>query len=160
MYLSLSYSYLACVRVHINQYIICFCACVSVCFHAHVIGYISSHIFSTHPHSCVHMHAAGACVGAIEYGFRWAELLRCSFLRIQPLTWYPVGSGGSLRLGAPQGSHGVLTGTPSAPAAACASVRPRVLTGYSRVPRRQPAPSRATVALLGLAPVAARAPFQ
>ena len=66
------------------------------------------------------MHAAGACVGAIEYGFRWAELLRCSFLRIQPLTWYPVGSGGSLRLGTPQGTHGVLTGTPSAPAAACA----------------------------------------
>ena len=55
----------------------------------------------------------------------WSSFGR-SFLRIQPLTWYPKDSGGSLRLGAPQGTHGVLTGyaqrTSRTPAAACASV--------------------------------------
>jgi hypothetical protein len=50
-------------------------------------------------------------VGGSEYcawGFLSVRL--CSFLRIQPLTWYPKDSGGSLRLGA----------------------RARVLTGYSQ----------------------------
>ena len=49
-------------------------------------------------------------MGGIEY-CAWSSFRR-SFLRIQPLTWYPKDSGGSLRLGA------------------LASV----LTGYSRVP--------------------------
>ena len=47
----------------------------------------------------------------------WSSFGR-SFLRIQPLTWYPKDSGGSLRLGArarvltgySQGTHRVLTG--------------------------------------------------
>ncbi len=77
-----------------------------------------------HPQPCAHVRACVRRVQLSEGGVRLgAELIPsvrrsyvvvlgtahgpipsvrlCSFLRIQPLTWHPVGSGGSLRLGAP-----------------------------------------------------------
>jgi hypothetical protein len=45
-------------------------------------------------------HRRGRAVGGIEYCGRCSQTLRRSYLRIQPLTWHPLGSGGSLRLGA------------------------------------------------------------
>ena len=61
-------------------------------------------------------------MGDIEY-CAWSSFRR-SFLRIQPLTWYPKDSGGSLRLGA---LARVLTGTHEYPVSAGGSLRLGVL---------------------------------
>jgi hypothetical protein len=60
------------------------------------------------------------------------SLVRRSYLRIQPLTWHPLGSGGSLRLGAP------CVGAAIYRARRCPRAR---IGGFGAAPRGGPRPS-------------------